>query len=231
MFSFVLFIFGSCLGSFLCLVAERVPSHRSLWQPRSHCLACQQPLKLYELVPVLSILIQRFQCRHCKSSIPLSYLIAELFTGSVTCLLFQSGFSLVASYNWLFILSTFTLALADFWYFIVEPKILYPSFLGLCLLHLYLQEPFYFLSAFILVFLLGASSHFLPGTIGTGDILLIGLWGCLLPFTEMMILLFIASSSGLLYLAITNLFKPQPVKKLPFVPFLFIGLAVCLYLQ
>ena len=67
--------------------------------------------------------------------------------------------------------------------------------------------------------------------IATGDILLIGLWGCLLPFTEMMILLFIASSSGLLYLAITNLFKPQPVKKLPFVPFLFIGLAVCLYLQ
>ncbi|HAP4157943.1 TPA: prepilin peptidase [Enterococcus faecalis] len=49
-----LFLIGACFGSFLCLVAERLPVGRSLWWPPSHCQGCHQPLQLYELIPVVS---------------------------------------------------------------------------------------------------------------------------------------------------------------------------------
>lgn len=57
MFFLSLFLIGACFGSFLCLVAERLPVGRSLWWPPSHCQGCHQPLQLYELIPVISILL------------------------------------------------------------------------------------------------------------------------------------------------------------------------------
>ena len=46
MFFLSLFLIGACFGSFLCLVAERLPVGRSLWWPPSHCQGCHQPLHL-----------------------------------------------------------------------------------------------------------------------------------------------------------------------------------------
>jgi leader peptidase (prepilin peptidase)/N-methyltransferase len=225
----MLFIGGSCLGSFLCVAAERIPTYRSLLAPRSHCLFCQKMLRFYELIPIISICIQKFRCRHCKKRIPLSYLIAEVFAGFITTLLFANGWSIVALYKWLFVMSTFTLALVDYWFLVVEPKILYPAYIVIVGLHIYLHQPLHLLTSFVIFSLLLIIIYFFPTAIGRGDVLLIGLWSYLFSWTEMMLLLFIASSCGLLFLCLYSFLKKRTLQRIPFVPFLFLGLLVCLY--
>lgn len=128
MFFLSLFLIGACFGSFLCLVAERLPVGRSLWWPPSHCQGCHQPLQLYELIPVVSILLQRFRCRKCQQPVAKSYLLAELVMGSLTASCFSAGLTIDAVILWWWLTSAFTLSLIDYWYLVVEPKILYPSF-------------------------------------------------------------------------------------------------------
>ena len=146
MFFLSLFLIGACFGSFLCLVAERLPIGRSLWWPPSHCQGCHQPLQLYELIPVVSILLQRFRCRKCQQPVAKSYLLAELVMGGLTASCFSAGLTIDALILWWWLTSAFTLSLIDYWYLVVEPKILYPSFFVLCLLKMADQHSFYLLT-------------------------------------------------------------------------------------
>ena len=44
---FLYFIIGCCIGSFLCLVAQRLPQGHSIIYPRSHCVNCQHVVYLF----------------------------------------------------------------------------------------------------------------------------------------------------------------------------------------
>ena len=48
-------IFGAVIGSFLNVVAYRLPRGESLVDPGSHCPGCDTPIKPYDNVPVLSL--------------------------------------------------------------------------------------------------------------------------------------------------------------------------------
>ena len=56
---------GLIIGSFLNVVAYRLPRGESLSRPRSRCPGCEAPIKPYDNVPVLSWLLLRGQCRKC----------------------------------------------------------------------------------------------------------------------------------------------------------------------
>jgi leader peptidase (prepilin peptidase)/N-methyltransferase len=71
---------GLVLGSFLNVVAARVPLRRSIVAPGSACLACGRPIAWYDNVPVVSYLVLRGRCRGCDSSIALRYPAVELAT-------------------------------------------------------------------------------------------------------------------------------------------------------
>jgi leader peptidase (prepilin peptidase)/N-methyltransferase len=58
-------VLGAVVGSFLNVVADRVPAGASITSPGSHCLNCGHVLRPYELVPVLSYLALRGRCRSC----------------------------------------------------------------------------------------------------------------------------------------------------------------------
>ena len=60
---------GLAFGSFLNVVAARIPLRRSLVSPGSACMACGTPLALYDNVPLLSFALLRGRCRHCKAAI------------------------------------------------------------------------------------------------------------------------------------------------------------------
>ena len=57
--------FGLIIGSFLNVVAYRLPRGESLVFPASHCPSCDTPIKPYDNVPVLSWLVLRGRCRSC----------------------------------------------------------------------------------------------------------------------------------------------------------------------
>jgi prepilin signal peptidase PulO-like enzyme (type II secretory pathway) len=77
----VAFIFGLFIGSFLNVVAYRLPRGESVIWPRSHCPHCQRTLKAWELVPCLSWICLGGRCRTCKNPIGIRYPTLELVTG------------------------------------------------------------------------------------------------------------------------------------------------------
>ncbi len=78
----VCFFFGLIFGSFYNVVGWRIPKGLSIVKPaHSFCPKCKHKLKWYELIPVLSYLIQGGKCRACHEKIAPFYTIIELTTG------------------------------------------------------------------------------------------------------------------------------------------------------
>lgn len=69
--------FGLLLGSFLNVVAYRLPRGESLVLPGSRCPSCSTPVKPYDNVPVLSWLILRGRCRACREPVSWRYPVVE----------------------------------------------------------------------------------------------------------------------------------------------------------
>jgi leader peptidase (prepilin peptidase)/N-methyltransferase len=76
----VVFAPGLALGSFLNVVAARVPLRRSIVRPPSACMSCGVQINWYDNLPLLSYVLLRGRCRHCQARIPLLYPGVELAT-------------------------------------------------------------------------------------------------------------------------------------------------------
>ncbi len=76
-------VIGLCLGSFLNVVAYRLPAGLSLVTPPSACPGCHTAIAPYDNVPVLSWLVLGGRCRSCESSISPRYPLTEAFTGAL----------------------------------------------------------------------------------------------------------------------------------------------------
>lgn len=72
---------GLAVGSFLTLAVERYDTAESLWIGRSHCTNCRQPLRWWELLPIVSYLALKGKCQRCDKRIPAHYPLFELITG------------------------------------------------------------------------------------------------------------------------------------------------------
>jgi leader peptidase (prepilin peptidase) / N-methyltransferase len=77
----IAFVGGMITGSFVGMVAHRVPRGRSIVGPRSECPACGTQIAAYDNVPVLSWLLLGGRCRSCGARIPARYPLVELAVG------------------------------------------------------------------------------------------------------------------------------------------------------
>jgi leader peptidase (prepilin peptidase)/N-methyltransferase len=77
------FCFGACVGSFLNVVAYRLPAGISIISPPSRCPTCGAKLSWKENFPILGWLALRGQCKHCRVRISPQYMFVEVF---VACL-------------------------------------------------------------------------------------------------------------------------------------------------
>lgn len=102
--TFLIFVLGLCIGSFLNVAIDRLPWGRSL-SGRSHCDYCKKTLSIIDLIPFVSFFLQKGKCRYCKKPISFYYPLVEIFTG------------------FLFILVWF--------YFVEEPLIIRVSYIGI----------------------------------------------------------------------------------------------------
>jgi leader peptidase (prepilin peptidase)/N-methyltransferase len=76
-------VLGAIMGSFLNVVAYRLPRHESLLRPGSHCPKCDEPVKPYDNIPVLSWLVLRGHCRRCSVAISPRYPLVEALTAAL----------------------------------------------------------------------------------------------------------------------------------------------------
>jgi leader peptidase (prepilin peptidase) / N-methyltransferase len=77
----IAFIGGMITGSFVSVVAHRVPRGRSIVGPRSECPSCGVQIAAYDNVPVISWLLLGGNCRSCGDRIPVRYPLVELAVG------------------------------------------------------------------------------------------------------------------------------------------------------
>jgi leader peptidase (prepilin peptidase)/N-methyltransferase len=82
----VAFVAGLLVGSFLNVVAYRLPRGESLVHPGSRCPGCRAAIAPYDNVPVLSWLLLRGRCRRCGTAISARYPFVELATGCLYAL-------------------------------------------------------------------------------------------------------------------------------------------------
>jgi leader peptidase (prepilin peptidase)/N-methyltransferase len=83
-------LFGLALGSFVNVCISRLPGHRSIVRPGSHCPHCHTPIAARDNIPLLSFALLRRRCRSCGRRISWRYPLVELATGwlTVACILF-----------------------------------------------------------------------------------------------------------------------------------------------
>jgi leader peptidase (prepilin peptidase) / N-methyltransferase len=74
---------GLLVGSFLNVVAHRLPRGESLVRPRSRCPHCGTQLRAVDNVPLISWLALRGSCRHCDAPISARYPLVELTTAAL----------------------------------------------------------------------------------------------------------------------------------------------------
>ena len=103
----LLFIFGAALGSFINVLAVRYNPARFIFDARSiggrsHCPQCSNVLRWFELVPIVSFLIQFGRCRRCGSRISFQYPLVEIVAGLICVFVPLRLFSLVQFPNSIF---------------------------------------------------------------------------------------------------------------------------------
>jgi leader peptidase (prepilin peptidase) / N-methyltransferase len=223
---------GLALGSFLNVVAARVPLKRSLVSPGSACMACGHEIAWYDNVPLLSYALLRGRCRSCGVHIPLRYPAVEL----VTALLLAGsvwkfglgGSAAVASF---FCLALVAVSATDLEHRIIPNRIVVPAGVIVLAANTALHPgPQWAIGAF------GASGFLLvaalayPGGMGMGDVKLAFLMGAALGKT-VPVALFVGMLAAMIPGIVLLVRHGRAARKMgvPFGPFLALGSVVALF--
>jgi len=87
--SIFVLVFGLVLGSFLNVCIYRLPVGGSIVRPRSRCPRCEEQIRWYDNLPVISWFILRGRCRSCSSPISWRYPVIEALTGATLVVLWR----------------------------------------------------------------------------------------------------------------------------------------------
>ena len=121
----IFFIFGSVMGSFYHVIATRLSNGLSIVKPASHCEKCKHVLRWYELIPLVSYILQGGKCRQCKTRIPISYFLMEICTGILFAVCYHKfGLSIESIIAIIFVSSLIIVIISDIEYMIILDEVL-----------------------------------------------------------------------------------------------------------
>ena len=204
------FLLGTVFASFLSLVIDRFPE-QSIITPASHCNACGKRLAPRDLIPIFSQVMNRLRCRFCGDKIPLRYLFFECILGG---LFLATSLGVLSISQLLLLTMGLILAIYD------QREQQYPLMIWLIFqLLLLMISGINLLMLFFLT--LGLLAFFYNLRIGAGDFLFMASCSAIFSLTEILILIQIASFSGLACFC----FKKKK-DRLAFVPCLLFGVVV-----
>jgi leader peptidase (prepilin peptidase)/N-methyltransferase len=223
---------GLALGSFLNVVAARVPLRRSIVRPPSACMSCGQQVRWYDNVPLLSYAFLRGRCRDCRARIPLVYPAVELVTALLIagCVLTfgLTADTLVAAF---FCAVLVAVSAIDVEHRIIPNRIVLPAAAVVLVANTALHpSPRWALGALGASGFLFAAALAYPAGMGMGDVKLALLMGAALGTTVSVALMvgMLAAMIPGLYLMARHGAKARKMG-IPFGPFLAIGSMVALF--
>ena len=133
----IFFIFGSVMGSFYHVIATRLSNGLSIVKPASHCEKCNHVLRWYELIPIVSYLIQLGKCRNCKTKLPISYVLMEICTGILFAVCYNEfGLTIETAISIVFVSSLIIIIISDIEYMIILDEVLVFAIILIILLNI-----------------------------------------------------------------------------------------------
>ena len=218
-------------GCFPNVLAVRLSKGESILWPSSHCHTCQHKLKWYELIPVISYIIQKGKSRCCKNIIPISYLIIEVVTGVLYMVSYHSfGFGYEFIVSLVFISSLITIIVSDIEYMIILDEVIAVSSIIIILLELIFFGLDYTANmivsgilAFVTMYVIKLIGDrlFKKESMGGGDIKLMFLFGIVIGYYLSICDIFLATFIAF-PVAVYILFRRKD-NLIPFGPFLAMG--------
>jgi leader peptidase (prepilin peptidase)/N-methyltransferase len=228
----LVFVPGLALGSFLGVVAARVPLRRSIVRPGSACMSCETPISWFDNVPVLSYALLRGRCRRCGVRIPPRDVAIELTTALllVGCVL-AFGLTLRTAAAAIGCAALVVVTATDIERRIVPNNVVLPAAAAVLVLDtVWHPSPQWAIGAVGLAGLLFLAALAYPGGMGMGDVKLALLIGALLGRTTpvaFMLTLLLAIVPSLVLFARHG--KGARKLAIPFAPFLAAGAVITLF--
>ena len=234
-----IFFLGAIVGSFLNVCIYRLPRDESILFPPSHCPHCGKPVRLYDNIPIVSYVILRGKCRHCKEAISARYPIVETISGLLSmALVMKYGLTLHLILLLLFVFSLIIITFIDLDYQIIPDILSIPGiFAGICA-SFFIPMAYWIDS--ILGILLGGGFLFIIAItykwvthregMGGGDIKLLAMVGAWLGWKAIPFILFSSSFIGALIGGISLLLSRKSLRyKIPFGPFISIASIIYIF--
>ena len=223
---------GLAFGSFLNVVAARIPLKRSVVHPGSACMACATPLHWYDNLPLLSFVLLRGRCRHCGVEIPWRYPLVEAVTALLVagCVL-RFGLAPDAAVAALFCVALVAVSATDVERRIIPNRIVLPAAAVVLAANTMLHPSVEWAAAGLgaALFLFVAALAY-PGGMGMGDVKLALLLGVALgrtvPVAMMVGMISALVPSVVLFARHGSAARKM---KIPFGPFLGFGGVVALF--
>jgi prepilin signal peptidase PulO-like enzyme (type II secretory pathway) len=206
-------LIGTCLGSFVSLLADRY--RQTKWQDilwkRSACTACEHSLAFFDLIPVVSWIFLQGKCRHCQQPIGLHHPLLEITAGITVSLSFSINTPLNASLMSMLVLLAIYMARVDWRLRVIPiPSLILMAALGITWMF---THPFSFWSSILLGLIgLACQQGYLwfrgrPG-LGSGDVILLSICGLFLTLEQIPFFLIltglIGAILGLVWLKLYN---------------------------
>ena len=218
----IAFVFGASVGSFVNVVAYRLPREISIATPRSFCPACNRPIPWWANIPILAYLGLRGRCIMCGAPISSRHFLAEIALAVTAAYLYLSFPFFDAFARFVFCAALFIVALIDYDWRLIPNIITYPG-IPLGLLAAVLVIPEVGLKRSLIGIAFGWGFLFLTGEVyfwmrsregvGMGDVWLLGMVGAFMGWPGAVFTLFVGSifgSIGGLLAAFTG-GAPQPL--------------------
>lgn len=205
----LIFLLGTCIGSFLNVVIFRTQEGRSVAQGRSKCRTCEEPIAAWDLIPVLSYVLLKGRCRKCKAVVSWHYPVIEFATGILFVLAFLSTanspedfttYPILVFRNWVFVSYLVLLFVYDWKHQFILDRFTIPAMVFAFLINLWLGViPSWSLliGAVVISLFFWLQFFFSKGTwVGGGDVRMGALMGLMLGLTHGVVALFIAYILG-----------------------------------
>ena len=228
-------LLGLLLGSFLNVVAYRIPVGESWVSGRSRCPHCKEQIAGYDNIPVVSWLLLRGRCRNCGAGISVRYPLSELGLAAAfigVYLHFEDDWALV-TLGCIFVATLMVITLTDLEDRIIPNEVLIASLVaGVAVILIgdigdLDERAIAAAIAFAALFLVALVA---PGGMGMGDVKLAGLMGVYLGRAVAPALLIGFLAGALFGVALMARHGSAARKqKVPFGPFLALGGLIALF--
>ena len=226
------FLPGLAVGSFLNVVAARLPHGRSVVTPASACPTCGTTIAWYDNVPLLSYLVLRGRCRSCRTAIGFRYPMLELVTGALVALnLLVFGLTPRAAVGAFFCVVLVVISAIDLEHRIIPNRIVVPAAAAALVAQTALDpSPEWTIAGFGAALFLFVAAVAYPGGMGMGDVKLALLMGAVLGRTvpvAIMLGMFAALVPSVVLIARHG--GAARKMAIPFGPFLALGSVLALF--